>query len=1016
MGGNRREIPSSTEQSVYRHTRYGWRASIAAVWLGLLFSTGAQAAELVARCYDGIRQPPALCSHRLYRGLHGRLWLDFMSGADAYDGQAVTSYVEAIGGRGRFLYAFHEDPGGRRWLGHEGGLAVLDSHGRVERRYGPADGLSPHAVTAIARAGDRTLLVLTSAGVYRLAGGLFLREPLPAPTEGGMLADLVVRRDGAAVVRIDGTVYRRGSEGGWVPVPIRPPYAGETPKNLHAGPDGALTLTYRSGAVRLRDDLSADVTVTFPDEIRQQPFAAATFLGRDTLLVLATSAFHVLSENRWHRLRHPSGDVFDYRNRLLVDYEGIIWVPHRNGILKLTRLDLERLGTADGLPGLTLRAVATDPAGGILALTSTGAAYQPPGAERFLPFSAPDPAAGGDFETIAPGRDGSLLLVARHRIVRWKPSTGGQEIPVPAAAIGRWCDAAETGDGALWIASREGLYRIDGSAVRHIDTRNGLPHNACLSLDTAPDGSVWAATSGGGLVRVRGESVAVLTTRDGLATDRLVDVSVAPDGAVWACGFGGVSRVAPEGITSFFPSDLASLEQAVCVHPVGKKAYVFAGGLAEVDASDHSVRQHFSSDDPAVGTCSASFHSSMTVTPRGDVLLGSDVNGGLLRWHARSVPDGGQYRDRRCRIRNFERDGIPLDFSNPPITLIGDWSRLRFGFTASSLWREDATKFIYHLEGYDSGWSSPGARSWVEYTQVGYGSKRFAVRARYEDGTWSDLATLNFRVPSPWWHTPPAIAGFFLGLVLILWGLVWLRTRTLRERQQRLERLVTDRTRELETLNTRLQRLSTTDQLTGLANRRSFAESIDVLAALVQRSTHPDTKTAPQERMALLFAMVDLDHFKEVNDRYGHTTGDLVLQRTAKTLRATLRESDLVVRWGGDEFLVVAHQRQAEPVTALPERILAALRQQEGGGDPSFRFPSCSLGFSRFPLGGGQGSEGWMDSLKLADTALLLAKQRGRNRAVGIPTGCGFAPSALDSIAGLEAAAAAGEIEIVHII
>ena len=922
----------------------------------------------------------------------------------------------AIGGRGRFLYAFHEDPGGVKWLGHEGGLTVLDADDRIERQYGPAEGLSPHAVTAIVRAGDRTLLALTSGGVYRLAGGLFLREPLPAPSEGGMLADLVVQRDGTAVARLDSSLYRRGSGGIWEPVSLQPAFAGETLQYLRAAPDGALTLTYRSGAVRLTPDLTADVTVPFPEEIRRQPFAAATFLGRDTLLVLAASAFHALCEGRWHRLRHPTGDVFDYRNRLLVDYEGIIWVPHRDGILKLTRLDLERLGADDGLPGLTLRAVAADAVGGILALTSTGAAYQPPGTDRFLPVPAADAAAGGEFEAIAPGRDGSLLLVGRRRIVRWKPSTGGQEISVPATVTGRWCDAAETADGALWIASREGVYRIEGGLVRHFDTRTGLPHNACLSLDAAPNGAVWVATSGGGLVRIRGESVAALTTRDGLATDRLVDVAVAPDGAVWACGFGGVSRVAPDGITSFTPSSLASLERSICVYPVGKRAYVFANGLVEVDASARSARELFSSDDPAVGTCSASFHSSLTVTPRGEVLLASDVNGGLLRWHPSAIPDGGRYRDRRCRLRTFERDGTPLDFGHPPITLTGDWSRLRFGFTSSSLWREDATTFIYRLEGYDSGWSSPGARSWVEYTQVGSGDRRFAVRARFEDGTWSDLTSLNLRLPSPWWRTPPAIAGVILGLVLVLWSLVWLRTRTLRERQQRLERLVTDRTRELETLNTRLQRLSTTDQLTGLANRRSFAESIDTLAALVLRSNHPDTKTAPPERMALLFAMVDLDHFKEVNDHYGHTQGDLVLQRTANKLRATLRESDLIVRWGGDEFLVVAYQRQIEPVTALPERILAAIRQHEDGGEQPFKLPTCSLGFTRFPLGGWAGREVWLDSLKLADAALLLAKQRGRNRAVGVTDGGNLGALDLDSIAGLEAAAAGGEIEIVHII
>ena len=162
--------------------------------------------------------------------------------------------------------------------------------------------------------------------------------------------------------------------------------------------------------------------------------------------------------------------------------------------------------------------------------------------------------------------------------------------------------------------------------------------------------------------------------------------------------------------------------------------------------------------------------------------------------------------------------------------------------------------------------------------------------------------------------------------------------------------------------------------------------------------------------------LISMPYSLEVNDHYGHTQGDLVLQWTANKLCATLRESDLIIRWGGDEFLVVAYQRQMEPVTVLPERILAAIRQQEDAGALPFRYPTCSLGFTRFPLGSGPDRDVWLDALKLADAALLMAKQRGRNRAVGVTERGRFSATELDSIAGLETAAAAGEIEIVHII
>jgi diguanylate cyclase (GGDEF)-like protein len=600
--------------------------------------------------------------------------------------------------------------------------------------------------------------------------------------------------------------------------------------------------------------------------------------------------------------------------------------------------------------------------------------------------------------------------------VRWTPE-GSREVRIPAEVAGRWDDVAETPDGSLWIATREGLYRVAAGQVRRFDTTNGLPHNCCLALADARDGSVWVATLGGGLARVRNSVERVLATPDGLATDRLVDVEVADDGAVWTCGFGGVSRVVPGGIMSFTAAELPELANAFCVQPIDTQAYVFAGGLAEVNVTGRSARLVFSGDDPAVDICSASFHSSLAVTPGGDVLLGSDVNGSLLCWHPAEGSADGRSRDRRCRIVRLTLDGKDMDLRWPIPPLNSGWSRLRFDFTAASLLREDATQFIYRMDGYDPGWSTPSSRSSVEYTQVGHGSRHFLVRARFDDGSWSDPARLTFTVTPPWWSSRILLVVVILTAGFGIWGLIWLRTRSLRRQQRRLEELVVERTRELETLNSRLQQLSTTDQLTGLANRHSFAETIDTLAALVERSIHPETRSPQEERLVLLFAMVDLDRFKEVNDRCGHAEGDQVLQRVARCLRTTVREADLVFRWGGDEFLVVALQRLVEPMAVLPDRLLAALRKEvHSTCNQKVMLPTCSIGFCRYPLDVHTVRLGsWLDSLKLADAALLLAKQRGRNRAVGILDGH-FIVSAMTGVADLEMAAAEGEIEILQLI
>lgn len=113
-----------------------------------------------------------------------------------------------------------------------------------------------------------------------------------------------------------------------------------------------------------------------------------------------------------------------------------------------------------------------------------------------------------------------------------------------------------------------------------------------------------------------------------------------------------------------------------------------------------------------------------------------------------------------------------------------------------------------------------------------------------------------------------------------------------------------------------LERLSKEDPLTGIANRRHFGE---ILSERMEREMD-------DERLAVL--MLDLDHFKPINDRYGHLTGDVVLQVTTKLIASVLREGDLLARWGGEEFAVLVPGTEAKGVRALAERARRAIAEE----------------------------------------------------------------------------------------
>jgi diguanylate cyclase (GGDEF)-like protein len=216
-----------------------------------------------------------------------------------------------------------------------------------------------------------------------------------------------------------------------------------------------------------------------------------------------------------------------------------------------------------------------------------------------------------------------------------------------------------------------------------------------------------------------------------------------------------------------------------------------------------------------------------------------------------------------------------------------------------------------------------------------------------------------------------------------------LRTRLLEQRTRDLEALVTARTAELAAANEALRNLSLTDPLTGLHNRRFVDATMNELVARTLRRHTMEAWSLEDPRAQnrdIVFLMVDLDNFKPVNDRYGHRAGDMVLQQTAAILRDTVREVDRVVRWGGEEFLVMAIDASLEEAPLMAERLRSRMADHafDIGDGREIRL-SCSVGFACFPvLYLDPGCFSWEQVLNLADQCLYEAKEAGRNRWVGI--------------------------------
>lgn len=198
---------------------------------------------------------------------------------------------------------------------------------------------------------------------------------------------------------------------------------------------------------------------------------------------------------------------------------------------------------------------------------------------------------------------------------------------------------------------------------------------------------------------------------------------------------------------------------------------------------------------------------------------------------------------------------------------------------------------------------------------------------------------------------------------------------------------------ELRRTNLVLQEASLTDPLTGLRNRRYFSATIDADVGQALRS-HID-KHDPHTR-DLVFYLIDVDDFKEVNDQYGHDVGDTVLVEMARRLSSSIRHSDVLVRWGGEEFLIVSRYTDRREAELLAQRVLSAVADTPftmGRSGESMR-RSCSMGWAAFPWFATEPrAVSYEEVLTIADRGLNRAKHTGKNRAVGMSSAEGAAPS-----------------------
>ena len=929
---------------------------------------------------DGLPQNSV---HAIAQTSDGFLWMGTEEGLARFDGVAFTVFTShgSPGLASDYIQALAAAGDGSLWIGTDSGLSHWipnrdrSAQGRFEILTAN-DGLAGNSVAALAEDDAGSLWVGTTRGLSCVRGDRVSPLPPGDRLPGMAVRALAVEPGGTVWIGADTGLFRfaRGKLRHWtkqdgLPAPIV--------MALALAPGGDLWLGTNAGGLAVVHDghiLIPSIHLPWNEVdsmLWDRDGALWIAFDRHGIGRLYQGRFSIYDESRGLPSNRCTRSFFE-------DREGSLWLGLLDaGVVQWRDGKFKVFGTLEGLAGNYIGDVLQSGDGSVWIGSDSN------GLNRLLPDGRveiwdhrrglPNSAVYSLLETRDGGlwigyRSGELACIRNGRVRVYRdPESGDSSLTAlfqdrggnlwagffghgaarfhdgrfeHLSTSGRVPAFAQSPDGALWIADDgDGIKRLFHGASTHFTSANGLPSNHVMCIYADPSGDVWAGTASGGLSRIRNGQIVSWTVEQGLPGTTVGSVTDDGLGYLWVGGDNGIARISKAELNGSAPL----LHPVLFAVPDGLRSRETVYGDMPSTWKGSDGRIWFSTIKGAAVTDPARIRPNPVLPP---VWIESAT------FDSRVIPAAG-----------------PLDLRDGA-------GNLHIAYTAPSFVAPARMQFRYRLEGFDRQWVPAGNRRDAWYTNLPPGRYTFQVQAANSDGVWNlDGASLQLFLRPPLSRTAWAYTCYALAVITLLWLIVVLRTRRLVRLREELNRVVAERTAQLEAEKAALEQArhelhtqATHDSLTGLFNRAAILDHL-------QR----ELIRAFRQKAPLGIIIADLDHFKRVNDTYGHLVGDEVIRESAARLRRVMRAYDLVGRYGGEEFLILIPGWTPEIAPARIDLLLECMRSTPFRiNDVEIRL-TCSFGVASYRPDGGPLAP--REILSRADAALYVAKNNGRDQA-----------------------------------